>query len=260
MDLYDAFLLGGDVEYLKNAQQTMPTVKERGGRELSLMDVLRRIGRNLTEFGINGAIAQLVDEWITKLGREYKAGQEIDHEDAEALSEDADTLEAMLDRALLDRPVIEFTRRGAPSQRALIATARGVPSSVFDEQIWDELPIVAKSDFADAAKCLLFEASTPAAMIAPRGIEAVVRVYYEFKRGRECGKKVLGSITKELRSLPDANTKLLGYIDYLRSEKRNFAQHPDKVFTQREAERVFMEIINAVYDIHSEITDSSERS
>lgn len=257
MDLFDAFVLGGDVEYLKNAEVIMPTAKERGpGRELSLMDVLRRIRRNLTEFGINETMARLVEEWITKLRREYRAGQEIEQKDSEALGEDADTLEALLERALLDRPVIEFTRRGALNQRALIATSRGDSSSIFDEKIWDGLPIIAKSDFADAAKCLLFEASTPAAMIALRGMEGVIRGYYEFSIGRECGKKSLGSITKELRSLPYANTKLLDYIDYLRSEKRNLAQHPDKVFTQREAERIFMEIISAVYDIHSEITDT----
>lgn len=64
-------------------------------------------------------------------------------------------------------------------------------------------------------------------------------------------KKILYQIIDELKNLPDANTKLLGYLDYLRSEKRNLAQHPNKTYSQGEAERGLMHIINAVHEIFS---------
>ena len=63
----------------------------------------------------------------------------------------------------------------------------------------------------------------------------------------------MDTLIKEMRELPDANKKLLDYMDYLRSEKRNLAQHPNKTYSQGEAERVLMEIINAVHDIFSDM-------
>lgn len=45
------------------------------------------------------------------------------------------------------------------------------------------------------------------------------------------------------------NKQLILYMDYIRSEKRNIAQHPTRIFTQKEAERMFMEIVCATHDI-----------
>lgn len=255
MDLYDAFFLGGDIEYIKNVKDLEEEIVKvrKKTKLLSLLSILRRISRDLIEYDINDQMQEIVSDWITKFEREYKAGQKIKEADAEELSEDGDKLEGMISRELYNRPIVELTRKGALSQRALLATSDGLPSAIFNKKIWEKLSSIAKSDFSDAAKCLLVEASTPATMVALRGLEAVIRDYYSFKKGQECGKKALGVIIRELRSLPDANTKLLGYIDYLRSEKRNLAQHPDKTFTQREAERIFMEIINAVHDISLEM-------
>ena len=153
------------------------------------------------------------------------------------------------------RPFIEF-KKGALNQKALIFTSEGKPSNIFDKKVWKALPKIAQSDFSDAAKCLLVEASTPATMVALRGIEAVIRRYYAQKTKKASEKKNLGSIIKELHKTPQANKKLLDYLDYIRSEKRNIAPHPDKVFTQREAERIFMEIVSATHDIYAEIPHS----
>jgi phage-related protein len=79
-----------------------------------------------------------------------------------------------------------------------------------------------------------------------------VRDYYTNKTGKDSGKRSLGEILDELKSLPQINRKFLGYMDYIRSEKRNMAQHPTRVFGQREAERTLMEIVNAVHDIYAE--------
>lgn len=255
MDLYGAFFLGGDIEYIKNVQEIKPIVKERKEtKDVKLLNILRRIRITFIEDEINSELQNAIHRWIKKFETEYKAGEELKEADAKELSEEADRLEQMICRELIARPIVEFTRKGVFNQKVLLTTSRGLPSSIFDKKIWEELPSIAKSDFSDAAKCLLIEASTPAAMVALRGMEAVAREYYNFKKEQKCGKKALGVITGELRSLPNANMKLLNYIDYLRSEKRNLAQHPDKSFTQREAERIFMEIINVVHDIYLEIT------
>lgn len=255
MDLYDSFILGGDIEYLKNVEQVKPIVKERKERpkQLSLTRILRRISGDLEEYQIDDELQEEINGWIKRLQREYKAGQTLRKAEAEQLSEDASKWEEMIWRKLAERPIVELTRKGALNQKALLATSHGESSSLFEKKIWKNLSSVAKSDFCDAARCLLVEASTPASMVALRGFEALVREYYRFRTGKECGKKALGFIVRELRKIPDINTRLLGYVDYIRSEKRNLAQHPDKTFTQKEAERIFMEIINVAHDIHAEM-------
>ncbi len=200
---------------------------------------------------MNALVKLEVDYWITKLGRGYKAEQKIKESDAEELSVDAQKFDDMLACELLGRPIIELEETGILNPSALFKTSQGKPSSIFGKKIWKKLSPIAQSDFSDAAKCLLVEASTPATMVALRGLEAVMRKYYCFRTGKDCIKKNLGAILKELQSLTDAKEGLLGYIDYLRKERRNLAQHPDKTFNQLEAERIFSEIISAVHDICS---------
>lgn len=248
MDFLDSWRLGSFLEYARLSRHFLPTVK--GGR--LVLYALRQALSTLRENDLDGDLQSLVSEEIRLLQREYRRGEKITKSDAEKLNKKVERWSTMLRRELKERPCIEMVK-GALNQDALIKTSKGEPSPFFDEEIWKKLPEIARSDFSDAAKCLLVKTSTPAAMIALRGMEAVVRKYYTVKTESGSEKKSLGTIVREMRSHPDANASLLGYIDYLRSQKRNLAQHPDKIFTESEAERVFMEILNAVHDIFSEM-------
>ena len=126
-------------------------------------------------------------------------------------------------------------------------------SAFFNNVIWTQLYEISKNDFSDAAKCLLLGAATPAAMITLRGAEEIVRQYYHYKTGKDYTEKPWGTITKELRGQKNVNQDLLQYLDYIRKTKRNLTQHLEKIYTQREAERIFMEILSAAHDIHSDM-------
>ncbi len=253
MGLYEAYDLGACIESLKSAEYLSTVVKTRKKTEdLSLLETFRQIDIILKVLGIEGNISDKTIYWVNKLESEYKSDQELRKKDSEELSKDVEALDDMSFRELIDRPVLELSHKGALNPKALLKTSRGEHSAIFDKKIWTRLPDIAKSDFSDCAKCLLTEAPTPASMVGLRGIEAIIKQYYEIKIGNP-KKMMLGQMIKELRDLPNANKKLLGYLDYLRSEKRNLAQHPNKLFTQKEAERIFMEIINAVHDIYCDI-------
>lgn len=79
MDLYDSFIIAGDIEYLKNVQEVKPIVKRRKEkpRALSLIRILRRISENLGEYQIDGPLQEAIDEWIKRLRREYKANETL---------------------------------------------------------------------------------------------------------------------------------------------------------------------------------------
>jgi len=252
LDFSDVFDLGSTAEFLRQSDTAEYEVK--GNRWIIDTLYTLMVGLDICKIE-DETIYENIKEWTTRLERNYKKGQKISKKDGKELSEDAARWQDLIDKELCARPCIEF-KRGALNQKALLLTSEAKPSDIFEKKMWKELPKIAQSDFSDSAKCLLIGASTPATMVALRGIEAVIREYYTLKTKKEVRNKNLGVIIKELQKVPEVNQKLIGYIDYIRSEKRNIAQHPDKVFTQREAERIFMEIISATHDIYTEILSS----
>lgn len=253
MEYSSVYILGRNLEYIRLIDSFHPEVKGK----MWLLDVMSSVLYYLDICEIEDEqTRKKLEEWVRKLKRTYKKGEEISKQDSEVLSKDADRWQDLVYKELCVRRSLEF-QKGALNQKALVLTSEDKPSNIFEKGIWGVLPKIAKSDFSDAAKCLLIGAPTPATMVALRGIEAVIRKYYALKTGKRVANKNLGNIIKELKSVPKINKKLLDYIDYIRSEKRNIAQHPTKIFNQREAERIFMEIVSAAHDIHAEITRSA---
>lgn len=254
MDFSDLWELATNTEFIRHSD-TGHEVKGKGWLLDSLYDLCDYL--EICEIE-DKSISESVQEWIRKLDRMYKKGQKIKKQDGKELSEDADRWQDLMYKEICARPFIEF-RKGALNQKALVLTSEGKSSRIFGKKVWKVLPKIAQSDFSDAAKCLLVEASTPATMVTLRGIEAVIRRYYAQKTKKAPEKRNLGTIIKELLKMPQTNKKLLSYLDYIRSEKRNIAQHPDRIFTQREAERIFMEIVSATHDIYAELGRASEK-
>jgi hypothetical protein len=108
-----------------------------------------------------------------------------------------------------------------------------------------------KSDLNDAMKCLRCGIATPAAMISLRAAEDVVRKYYEHKIQEKPVRMGLKDILDKLMERSDVDKTLVGYLNYIR-EKRNTAEHPEKIFTQKESEETFIKVTDAVKEIQSQ--------
>lgn len=249
MEFSDVFEIGMTTEFIRQSDLAGHEVK---GKDWLLENIYAAIDSLATCEIEDDFVFESMWEWTKRLNRTYKKGERIKKKDGKELAKDAGRWQDLIYKELSAKPCIEF-QKGALNQKALVLTSEGKPSAIFSKKVWKALPKIAQSDFSDAAKCLLVGASTAATMVTLRGIEAVVRKYYSLKTKRTVGKKNLGDMLKELQEMPPVNKKLIGYIDYIRSEKRNIAQHPTKVFNQREAERIFMEIVSATHDIHAEI-------
>jgi hypothetical protein len=254
LDFTDAYELGTTIEWIRNCDETKPEVKGEKWLIDNLFSLQACLGLAEIE---DEDLWENISEWIERLNKSYKKGQKISKEDANELSRDSEGWLSTVYKEICGRPCLEF-QKGALNQKALIVTSEGKASDIFDKKVWNALPRIAQKDFSEAAKCLLVGASTAAAMVSLRGIEAVVRNFYQNKTGKSSGKSDLAKILDELAVLPQINRKLLEYMDYIRSEKRNIAQHPTRVFSQREAERIFMEIINASHDIYPEMSQPTE--
>ena len=243
--------MGLVIQYIKRCPQLRQYVKG----ENFLIDNLGFLKSYIEKLDINGGISFEVSNWIKTLEK-YKEKVQIDSRDATLLNESAGNWLSMINRTLVERKVIELIKTGALNQKALLDTASGEPSAFFDEKIWNALSTIEKNDFSDAARCLLSAISTPAAMIALRGAEATVKKYCEFKTCNSAEKKMWKPIVDELKKRAvefKIKDSFLGYLDYIRDAKRNFAAHPNKVFNQREAELIFMQVINLVQDTYEEI-------
>lgn len=256
MNLQNAFAIGTTLQYIKRSGSIQTTVK---GENL-LLENFGRLESYIKEADLNHHLQSTISEWINKLEKNYKENQKITEDDAKELFQDTTTWETLINRLLSERQVLELIRTGALNQKALIDTAHGEPSAFFDKKTWDSLSNIEKSDFSDAARCLLTGIPTPAVMVALRGAEATVKKYCEFKTGESSKKKTWGSIVEELESRAKElkiQDTFLGYLDYIRDAKRNFAEHPNKTFGQREAELIFMEVLNLVQDTYAEILQVS---
>ncbi len=121
--------------------------------------------------------------------------------------------------------------------------------SFFDKKIWDEMSDLEKNDLDDGCRCISLQAWTPAGMITMRVIESVIRNYYQKQTSRDPTGKMWGQMLTDLKAIPSANQKLIGYFEYLK-DKRNTLQHPEARLSQFESEDVFhhaIHILNIVY-------------
>lgn len=122
--------------------------------------------------------------------------------------------------------------------------------SFFYITIWNKMSNLEKDDLEDGCRCISLQAWTPAAMITMRVIESVLRYYYQKITSNDIEGKMWGQMLTDLKSIPSANQKLVGYFDYLK-DIRNKLQHPDVRFSQFEAEDVFHHAINILNTIYS---------
>jgi len=121
--------------------------------------------------------------------------------------------------------------------------------SFFDIDIWNKISNLEKDDIKDSCRCISLQAWTPAGMITMRVIESVLRNYYQEQTSNDPTGKMWGQMLTDLKSIPSANQKLVGYFDYLK-DIRNALQHPEARLSQFESEDVFhhaIHILNTFY-------------
>lgn len=240
--------LGAMLEYIIRSPKIMPNVKG----ENFLYENIKRVEKSLISLGLNGSLKYQVQLMKEKL-ESYEEIKIIVPGDARFIQNKATTLLELIRYNLDEILTFEVIKECILDKPNLIKLMNSQNSIYFEEDIWNQLSEIGKSDFSDAAKCLLIGAPTPATMITMRGAEEILRLYYTHKTRNDPGKKTWGNLTDELKKVPGINEDLIGHLDYLRKTHRNVAQHPNKIFNQREAERVFMEINSMVHSIYSDM-------
>ena len=165
------------------------------------------------------------------------SGLDPDHE---LTPEEAHDLRAAVDRI---RPTLDAEADGnlahiATDKRWEVRKLTDDVGSLMAPGVYDALPEIARTDFAEAGKCIAFERPTAAAFHLLRGTESVLRHFYlSVVRQKRLKNPMWGPMTEALRKRktpPPA--ALLNNLDNVREHYRNPTQHPDKVYDIEEVQ------------------------
>jgi len=253
MSLRDAFELGSYVEYIYRSSFVLPTVR---GERL-LLHVLKEMETLLQDGNIGKRSLRSASRWMARLEKKYpKEGVKIENEDAEELAAEEKAWRSEIRSDLDKKPVLEVELQSGLNPDELGKVAEQGPSEFIPAEIWSKMTAIEKSDLSDAAKCLLLGTATPSVMVALRGAEASLRNYYRCKTQDEPGSRSWRQLTRELKNKTKdlgIEDTFIGYLDYIGDAKRNFAQHPNKIYSLREAVMIFMQVSALVEDIYLQI-------
>lgn len=217
---------------------------------------LNNIGSNIIPY-----IKSLIEEFDTKYPESevsYVNGEKeivrISMADATKISNQSETWNTLMVEELNSRKIIEMNLESGLNVDELYKLANREPSFFFEDNIWHGFSDIERSDFSDAARCLLLGSATPSCIIALRGAEASIRNFYSIKTGTEPESKTWRQLTKELISKADElglDERFISYLDLFGDAKRNQAAHPNKIYSLREAVILFIQIVSLVEEIYS---------
>lgn len=126
---------------------------------------------------------------------------------------------------------------------------------LFAPGTFDQLSDIARHDFKEAGRCIAFECSTAAAFHLLRGIEGILRQYYETFIGPVSSDITWGHITVGLRKKRDKRIDhhTLRHLDHIRSAFRNPTQHPEKTYDIQEIQDLFPIVVDVTNRMISEM-------
>lgn len=245
MNLQQAYIMGERLQYIERTPALNAYVKG----EHFMLDNLIVMLYDLKEFNLSPITQNEIEGMIKKFEDAYEEEKTLTPEDAKKITENVKLWRDRIKNELAERKVVEVFTDGTLNFKKLLLGGK----SFFPEDIWDTLSDISKSDLNDACNCLLTRSWTPAVMISLRASEDSIRKFYVFKTESDPQRKGWKNILDELSKIQDINKTLLGYLDYIR-EIRNTAEHPDEIFDQMEAERVFHQVVNMIIVINQELS------
>jgi len=197
-------------------------------RQFPIVQILSRY------YPTTSSVTDSMRNWIAYLDKRYAEqvsflGPPVDLEyrDAERLVKDV--------RWWMDTIV------GAYADQGTVLIKEETIETILPRESMAKLDNIAREDLDDGVNCILHLLPTPGAMILLRVAENIVRRYYVKVTGKSAEKVSWGDILKELEQSQQVEKPLIGYLQYLK-QKRNEAEHPDKRFSQEEAERVLIQV------------------
>lgn len=249
MELFDispVWYICLDLEYLRIATDDRYPVK--GGHWI--YDTLKRTRNRIQIQKLHSQTVLEMDAWLRKLKRKYKGEERLKMDDAEELLTAVTEWKRSLLEVFISIKLSKLRTKGRINYLGLLSDG---PESFFEKETnWNKLSIIAKRDLKDAIICLLSNVPTPSVMLCLRVVEGIFRKYYKRKTGGEVARKRWVDCVDDLRKKSNVNQTLIGHLDFIRKFERNPAQHPDKRFSDRESENIFLRCIEVIEEMYED--------
>lgn len=126
---------------------------------------------------------------------------------------------------------------------------------LYPEEQWDFIPDESKKDIQEGAKGLIVGTPTASAFMFLRALEGCLRKLYTALKGEPVKKANFNAVLSFLEEyyLNDNNEEInrqLKFLKYIKDEFRNPSAHPEKHFSQNEAEQLFQVVNVAISRIY----------
>jgi len=249
MELFDFFpvcYLMRDLEYLRAA--TLGKFPVMG--EQYIYAALKRVRNLISKYELHENVLPEMNVWIRRLKKRYKGMQKLRQDDADNLNTWVIEWTRVLEDRFLYMKLLELRTKGRINYLSLID--EGARFFFEKKKNWNKLSVIAKEDLENAGDCLLSDIPTPSVMLCLRVVEDVFRKYYRRKTKKEVDGKRWVECVDDLKKRYNVNQTLVGHLDFIRKYGRNPAQHPDKRFSDREAENIFLRCIEVIEEMYED--------
>lgn len=222
---------------------------ERYGTRTILGD-LQYLDRLVQECGLAQLEREGLREIIDNFKKSYPGSQRstLSHDGHTYLLRVLGKIEAVVNHELTHRDFSELKPKGG------VLDYQKLPIQVVDGLLGEmaySIGGLVRKDLEEAIRCLRFQAPTASVMIGLRAVEGWLRELYRTLTGKEIHKG-WAEVLKEIQSLLDDRSvttePVAGFLNYIR-DVRNKADHPDKSFSQVEAEQIFVAATTAIREL-----------
>ena len=243
LDFDSIWMIARDLEWFRMTLDCGKNLVKGKPGELYIYRMLKRLKKIIADGKYHQEIANEMEDWLGKLKR-YKSKQKLRKQDADSLYSDVERWQAILWENISRISAIKLYVKGNLNYGSLIS--EGAKTFFSKKGIWTKISASARNDLEDAGYCLLSEIPTSSAMSSLRAAEDAFRYYYKKKMRKEVGNKTWYKCLEELDKTKGVDGELIGSLHFIRKYKRNAASHPGKVFTQKESEKIFLTVVEAI--------------
>lgn len=250
-NIKDYVAFGREINYLRLVEPGRPYHKSN-----FVKDSFERFIRNIDELNLE-VTSKVI--WFKEL-KEYK--EKLDETDSKYTlkMEDVNEIFPLMDK--LNRVIIaELQGRIVyviTEKRIKVEKLLDEIKDLFAQNIFNELPDLPRFDFKEGGKCIAFERSTAGAFHILRGMEGIVRWFFDKLNSSSGCKDDWANIVKNLKSLSNPSpSEILDQLDAIRVNYRNPTAHPELTYTNDDVQDLLSECIAVVNRIVNHLKDKN---
>ncbi len=118
---------------------------------------------------------------------------------------------------------------------------------IFAQDVFNELPDLPRYDYNESGKCIAFERPTAGAFHVLRGMEGIMRWFFEKLTNLSGCSNNWGNIINNLRNISTPPPReILDQLDAIRVNYRNPTVHPELIYTIDETQDLLAECVAVV--------------